>query len=79
MDVQQQRAWQVRLHQIIYESDTTAGKLFDVALLVLIFRRLPLMATPRNCISERKCVSLKMRKTRSSRSERTTSNDCAPT
>jgi voltage-gated potassium channel len=31
------RAWQVRLHRIIYESTTTAGKLFDVALLVLIF------------------------------------------
>lgn len=31
------RSWQARLHQTIYESTTTAGKLFDVALLVLIF------------------------------------------
>jgi voltage-gated potassium channel len=37
MNFGKRRAWQVRLHRIIYESNTTAGKLFDVALLVLIF------------------------------------------
>src|SRR3954468_16857810 len=30
------RLWRERLHQIIYESTTTAGKAFDVALLLLI-------------------------------------------
>ncbi len=30
------KTWQHRLHEVIYESDTTAGKLFDVSLLVLI-------------------------------------------
>lgn len=30
------RAWQHRLHDVIYESNTAAGKAFDVALLVLI-------------------------------------------
>jgi voltage-gated potassium channel len=30
------RPWQHRLHEIIYESNTTAGKLFDISLLVLI-------------------------------------------
>lgn len=29
-------SWQHRLHEVIYESDTTAGKMFDVLLLVLI-------------------------------------------
>ncbi|MCW3090536.1 MAG: ion transporter [Ferruginibacter sp.] len=29
-------SWQHRLHEIIYESDTAAGKAFDVSLLVLI-------------------------------------------
>jgi voltage-gated potassium channel len=29
-------AWRLRLHEIIYESDTRAGKLFDVTLLGLI-------------------------------------------
>jgi voltage-gated potassium channel len=29
-------SWRSRLHQIIYESDTTAGKLFDIVLLLLI-------------------------------------------
>lgn len=29
--------WRDRLHQIIYESNTAAGKAFDVALLILIF------------------------------------------
>jgi voltage-gated potassium channel len=29
--------WQFRLHEIIYESNTSAGKAFDVALLVAIF------------------------------------------
>jgi voltage-gated potassium channel len=30
------RSWQSRLHETIYESNTTAGKIFDIALLVLI-------------------------------------------
>ena len=29
-------SWQHRLHEIIYESDTMAGKVFDVSLLILI-------------------------------------------
>ncbi|WP_316788738.1 ion transporter [Pedobacter frigoris] len=29
--------WQFRLHEVIYESNTPAGKLFDVALLIAIF------------------------------------------
>lgn len=31
------RHWKERLHEIIYEADTPAGKLFDVILLILIF------------------------------------------
>ena len=31
-----QRPWRERLHEIIFEADTPAGKLFDVALLILI-------------------------------------------
>jgi voltage-gated potassium channel len=31
-----QRRWQARLHDVIYESNTPAGKAFDVALLALI-------------------------------------------
>lgn len=30
------RTWKQKLHEIIYEADTTAGKLFDVILLILI-------------------------------------------
>ena len=33
---QQTRTWRTRLHEIIYESGTPAGKAFDVSLLVLI-------------------------------------------
>ena len=29
-------SWRLRLHEIIYESETTAGKTFDISLLVLI-------------------------------------------
>lgn len=29
-------SWRLRLHEIIYESETTAGKIFDVSLLILI-------------------------------------------
>jgi voltage-gated potassium channel len=29
-------SWRLRLHEIIYESETTAGKIFDIGLLVLI-------------------------------------------
>lgn len=28
--------WRTRLHNTIYESNTTAGKVFDIALLVMI-------------------------------------------
>jgi voltage-gated potassium channel len=34
---QQPRDWRFRLHEIIYESNTRAGKAFDVALLIAIF------------------------------------------
>ncbi len=30
------RSWQFRLHEVIYESNTAAGKTFDVSLLILI-------------------------------------------
>ena len=33
----QPQSWQARLHEIIYESNTRAGKAFDVCLLLLIF------------------------------------------
>ena len=36
MENERLKSWQHRLHEIIYESDTTAGKAFDVSLLVLI-------------------------------------------
>jgi len=32
-----QQSWQSKLHETIYESNTTAGKIFDLALLVFIF------------------------------------------
>lgn len=31
-----QRSWRIRLHETIYESNTAAGKTFDIALLILI-------------------------------------------
>lgn len=31
------KSWQHRLHEIIYETETSAGKAFDVTLLILIF------------------------------------------
>ncbi|TKC09650.1 ion transporter [Pedobacter frigoris] len=31
------KGWQFRLHEVIYESNTPAGKVFDVALLIAIF------------------------------------------
>jgi voltage-gated potassium channel len=31
------KLWQSRLHEVIYESNTRAGKAFDIALLILIF------------------------------------------
>src|SRR5688572_5459118 len=31
-----QRSWQARLHDVIYESNTVAGKAFDISLLALI-------------------------------------------
>jgi voltage-gated potassium channel len=36
MQKKQDQPWRIRLHEIIYESNTTAGKTFDIALLVLI-------------------------------------------
>ncbi len=33
MDERELKPWQVRLQRIIYESDTPAGKAFDIALL----------------------------------------------
>ncbi|MEP1489382.1 MAG: ion transporter [Algibacter sp.] len=36
MSTTQKRHWKTRLHEIIYEADTPAGKLFDVILLVTI-------------------------------------------
>ena len=32
-----EKSWQGRLHETIYESNTRSGKIFDVALLILIF------------------------------------------
>ena len=32
-----QQSWQFRLHEIIYESNTNAGKAFDIGLLIAIF------------------------------------------
>ena len=37
MPVQTKKHWQLRLHDIVYESNTVEGKAFDVTLLVLIF------------------------------------------
>jgi voltage-gated potassium channel len=36
MQRQKRSSWRRRLHNVIYESNTTAGKIFDVALLLLI-------------------------------------------
>lgn len=36
MNQKHKKHWKVRLHEIIYEADTPAGKLFDVILLILI-------------------------------------------
>ncbi|MEZ4874580.1 MAG: ion transporter [Flavobacteriaceae bacterium] len=36
LDVKPHTAWRRKLHDVIYEADTPAGKLFDVILLVLI-------------------------------------------
>ena len=36
MTVEKDKTWRLRLHEIIYESNTFAGKAFDVSLLVLI-------------------------------------------
>ena len=37
MPVPTKKPWQQRLHDVVYESNTTAGKAFDIALLILIF------------------------------------------
>ncbi len=37
MKKEKNESWRIRLHEVIYESDTFAGKAFDVLLLVLIF------------------------------------------
>ncbi|MCH4552931.1 ion transporter [Aestuariibaculum lutulentum] len=36
MDKPQDKNWRTKLHEIIYEADTPAGKLFDVVLLIVI-------------------------------------------
>jgi voltage-gated potassium channel len=36
MNDEKDKGWRLRLHEIIYESNTTAGKAFDLSLLVLI-------------------------------------------
>ncbi|WMI65475.1 ion transporter [Aestuariibaculum sp. YM273] len=36
MDKPQDKKWRTKLHEIIYEADTPAGKLFDVVLLIVI-------------------------------------------
>jgi voltage-gated potassium channel len=36
MEDEKKRGWQVRLHETIYESNTIAGKAFDVSLLIII-------------------------------------------
>ncbi len=36
MEKEKDRSWRARLHDIIYESNTIAGKAFDVSLLILI-------------------------------------------
>lgn len=36
MNMENDKTWRTRLHEIIYESNTTAGKVFDLSLLVLI-------------------------------------------
>lgn len=33
----EEKDWQLRLHEVIYESNTAAGKFFDIALLICIF------------------------------------------
>ena len=35
-DQNQEHSWKRKLHEIIYEADTPAGKLFDVVLLLFI-------------------------------------------
>lgn len=37
------KSWQVKLHEIIYEADTPAGKLFDVVLLIAILASIVLV------------------------------------
>jgi voltage-gated potassium channel len=37
MQMQNKESWRTTLHQTIYEANTTAGKAFDVSLLILIF------------------------------------------
>ncbi|GAA3628846.1 ion transporter [Flavivirga jejuensis] len=36
MDKPKKRHWKIRLHEIIYEADTSGGKIFDIILLVTI-------------------------------------------
>jgi voltage-gated potassium channel len=35
--INKQKKWKEKLHEIIYEADTRAGKLFDIILLLVIF------------------------------------------
>lgn len=43
MDKPKKRYWKTRLHEIIYEADTSAGKLFDIVLLVTIIASIVLV------------------------------------
>ena len=36
MESENNHTWKTKLHEIIYEADTPAGKLFDVVLLIAI-------------------------------------------
>ena len=42
-NTEQQKDWKYKLHEIIYEADTPAGKLFDVVLLIFILASIVLV------------------------------------
>lgn len=43
MSIKSKRYWKTRLHEIIYEADTPAGKLFDIILLIVIIASIVLV------------------------------------
>lgn len=43
MSTASKRHWKTKLHEIIYEADTPAGKLFDIALLIIILTSIVLV------------------------------------